>query len=109
FGEVYNPGPDAINSVQLQVTLLDDAGAALVSVSVWIVQELIRPDQTAPFRVLFTDPPAAYSRASVEPLRGEKLPLSVQGPLGRPPSSASKVRRSLRISEPISLPHICVA
>lgn len=73
LGEVYNPGPNALSSVQIQVTLLDDAGAALVTAPIWVVQELVRPEQAAPFRALFTDPPAAYSRVSVDPLRGEPV------------------------------------
>ncbi|MCS7062369.1 MAG: LysM peptidoglycan-binding domain-containing protein [Anaerolineae bacterium] len=72
-GEVYNPGPSAIGNVQLEVSLLDEGGRTLLTVPFFVAQEMVRPNATSPFRVLFTDPPAAYSRYTIVPLRSEVI------------------------------------
>ena len=73
LGEVFNPGPDAIGNVQLEISLLDKSGQTLLTVPFFVAQEMVRPNATSPFRVLFTDPPAAYDRYSIVPLRGEVI------------------------------------
>ena len=73
LGEVFNPGPDSIGNVQLEISLLDEAGQTLMTIPFFVAQELVRPNATSPFRVLFTDPPAAYSQYNIVPLRGEVI------------------------------------
>lgn len=73
LGEVFNPGPNAIGNVQLEISLLDEAGQVLLTAPFFVAQEMVRPNATSPFRVLFTDPPAAYSRYTIVPLRGEVI------------------------------------
>ncbi|HEY3343145.1 MAG TPA: LysM peptidoglycan-binding domain-containing protein [Anaerolineae bacterium] len=73
LGEVFNPGPATLGNVQLQVTLLDQADQILLSVPFYISQEVIPAGQSAPFRLLFTDPPAAYAKFSITNLRGESV------------------------------------
>jgi LysM repeat protein len=73
LGEVYNPGPNALGNVQLQIALLDEADQILQSATFFVPSEVIPAQQSAPFRLLFTDPPAAYSKFSVTPLRGESV------------------------------------
>jgi LysM repeat protein len=73
LGEVYNPGPDALGSVQLQITLKNEAGQDLVVAPFFVAQDLVRPGQTSPFRVLFTDPPAGYTNYAISMLRGERI------------------------------------
>ena len=73
LGEVFNPGPAAIGNVQLEISLLDKSGQTLLTVPFFVAQEMVRPSATSPFRVLFTDPPAAYDRYSIMPLRGEVI------------------------------------
>ena len=76
LGEVFNPGPTTLGNVQLQVTLLDQADQILISVPFYISQEVIPSGQSAPFRLLFTDPPAAYAKYSITNLRGESVDTS---------------------------------
>ncbi len=73
LGEVYNPGPATLGNVQLQVTLLNQADQVLIAVPFYVPQEVIPPGQSAPFRLLFTDPPAAYAKYSISTLRGESV------------------------------------
>ncbi len=73
LGEVYNPGPQTLGSVQLQVSLLDQSDQVLIAVPFYVSQEVIPPGQSAPFRLLFTDPPAAYAKYSISTLRGESV------------------------------------
>ena len=77
LGEVFNPGPDTLGSVQIQVSLQDEAGKDLVTVQPFLPRELIRPNEVAPFRVLFTEPPSTFSRYSITPLRGETIDPAV--------------------------------
>jgi LysM repeat protein len=78
LGEVYNPGPDALGSVQLQVALKNEAGQDLVVAPFFVAQELVRAGQTSPFRVLFTDPPAGYTNYAITMLRGERIDTTVR-------------------------------
>lgn len=78
LGEVFNPGPDAIGNVQLEISLLDKSGQVLLTVPFFVAQEMVRPNATSPFRVLFTDPPAAYDRYAIVPLRGEVIDPAVR-------------------------------
>ncbi|MCL5997757.1 MAG: LysM peptidoglycan-binding domain-containing protein [Chloroflexi bacterium] len=73
LGEVYNPGPNALGNVQLQIALLDQADQILLAAPVFVPMEVIPAEQSAPFRLLFTDPPAAYAKFSITPLRGEAV------------------------------------
>ena len=73
LGEVYNPGPATLGNVQLQVTLLDQADQILLSIPFYVSQEVIPAGQSAPFRLLFTDPPAAYAKFNITSLRGESV------------------------------------
>lgn len=73
LGEVFNPGPTALGNVQLQIALLDQADQILIAVPFYVALEVIPPNQSSPFRLLFTDPPAAYTKFSITPLRGESV------------------------------------
>lgn len=73
LGEVFNPGPGALGNVQLQINLQDGGGRALDTRSFFVAQEVIQANSTSPFRVLFTDPPAAFEKYTVRALRGEAV------------------------------------
>ncbi len=73
LGEVFNPGPSALNNVQLQISLFDDGNKVLTSSIFFVALDTIAPGQTSPFRVLFTDPPPNFSRFTVRPMRGEAI------------------------------------
>lgn len=78
LGEVFNPGTTSLNNVQLQINLLDEANNVLKSATLYVALEVIAPNSSAPFRVLFTDPPATITRVEVKPLRGESIDPSVR-------------------------------
>ena len=78
LGEIFNPGPNALGNVQLQITLLDQADQILLSVPFYIALDVVPPGQSSPFRLLFTDPPAAYAKFSITPLRGEAVDPTVR-------------------------------
>ena len=71
LGEVFNPGPNALTSVQLQITLLDKNNQALLQTAFYVALEVVQPAQASPFRVLFTDPPPTFEKFEVKALRGE--------------------------------------
>ena len=78
LGEVFNPGQSSLNNVQLQINLLDDANNVLKSATLYVSLEVIPPNGSAPFRVLFTDPPPTISRVEVKPIRGEAIDPAVR-------------------------------
>ena len=73
LGEVFNPGQSSLNNVQLQINLLDDSNNVLKNATLYVSLEVIAPNGSAPFRVLFTDPPPTISRVEVKPIRGESI------------------------------------
>jgi LysM repeat protein len=73
LGETFNPAPTAVGNVKLLVSLLDDTGNVLQSAVAFVARDVIPQNQTSPFRVLFTDPPAGFSRYDIVPLRGEAV------------------------------------
>ncbi|MCL4507395.1 MAG: LysM peptidoglycan-binding domain-containing protein [Chloroflexi bacterium] len=73
LGEVFNPGPNALGSVQLRIALLDKADQVLLSVPFSIALDVVPAGQSSPFRLLFTDPPASYAQYSITALRGEAV------------------------------------
>ena len=68
LGEVTNPGPDDIEGVSVAVTLFDDAGDPLASEQALAETMMLPAGATAPFGVLFTDPPAHFNTYSSEVL-----------------------------------------
>jgi len=78
LGEVFNPGATSLNNVQLQINLLDEANNVLKSATLYVALEVIAPNASAPFRVLFTDPPPTITRVEVKPLRGEAIDPAVR-------------------------------
>ncbi len=91
LGEIFNPGPTGLSNVKILVTLQDGAGAALVNAIAVIALDAVPPNQTSPFRVLFTDPPQGYAQFNVQPVRGESvdvntavIPLQVATVDGKP-------------------------
>jgi LysM repeat protein len=90
MGEVFNPGPGGIGNVKVMVTLRDDAGNPLQVADATLPLDVVPAGQTSPFRVLFADPPRAFSRYTVSPSRAERsaprssaLPLTIANVTGR--------------------------
>lgn len=78
LGEVFNPSQTSLNNVQLQINLLDDSNNVLKNATLYVSLEVIAPNGSAPFRVLFTDPPPTISRVEVKPIRGEAIDPTVR-------------------------------
>jgi hypothetical protein len=73
LGEVFNPGPTAITNVQLQINLIDESNKTLTSSIFFVARDFINSGASAPFRVQFTDPPANFSRFTIQAMRGEPV------------------------------------
>lgn len=71
LGEIFNNSPTAVTNVQIQVTLQDEAGTPLVGTSQFVARDVIAPNETSPFRVLFTVPPPTFVKFDVRALRAE--------------------------------------
>ncbi len=91
LGEIFNPGPTGLGNVKLLVTLQDGSGAVLQNAFAVVTLDAVPPNQTSPFRVLFTDPPKGYAQFNVQPVRGEPIdpntvvvPLQVTAVDGKP-------------------------
>jgi LysM repeat protein len=56
-GEVENSGSQAVEDIQLSLTLVDDGGRALQAVNVWVLPGVIPAGGRAPFGVLLQRPP----------------------------------------------------
>ncbi|MCS7088216.1 MAG: FxLYD domain-containing protein [Thermoflexales bacterium] len=102
LGEVFNPGPSAMNNVKVLVSLQDAAGNPLQNAIVSTMLAVIPPNQASPFRVLFTDPPPNYAQFTVRPMRGEAaeaarsvVPLRVVRVEGRPEGARFRVNGEL--------------
>lgn len=102
LGEVFNPGPSVLGSVKIVVNLQDGAGNTVQNAVAITALDSIPPNQTSPFRVLFTDPPQAYANFAIAPLRGEPadaatapIPLQVTRIDGRPDGAQFRVSGEL--------------
>lgn len=73
LGEIFNPGPSALTTVQLQITLLDKNNTSLLQSAFYVALEVVPPNTASPFRVLFTDPPPTFEKFEVKALRGEQV------------------------------------
>lgn len=109
LGEVFNPGQAALNNVQLQVNLLDEAGSILKSATFFVALEVIPPNNSSPFRILFTDPPPTYSKVSINALRGEAIDpatrytgLKVNNPAGAVVGQQYKVNGEVENSDNVA-------
>ena len=57
LGEVFNPGDTALENVQVQVSLLDVSGEAVITSSTFVAVEAVPAGGRSPFGVLFENPP----------------------------------------------------
>lgn len=76
FGEVANPGSDPLSEIVVEVSLYDAEGKLLSSEAVFTQLDLLLPDHSIPFAILFTDPPSPFaqyqaSAISAVPILGE--------------------------------------
>jgi LysM repeat protein len=77
LGEVFNNTGTPLTNVQLLVLLKDDADQTLQRQAAFVARDVIPPNETSPFRILFSAPPANFKTFTLLPLRAE--PGSVDG------------------------------
>jgi LysM repeat protein len=77
LGEVFNNTGTPLTNVQLLVLLKDDADQTLQRQAAFVARDVIPPNETSPFRILFSAPPANFKTFALLPLRAE--PGSVDG------------------------------
>jgi len=71
LGEVINTNEIPLTNVQVRVVLFDAAGDSVVQADGFVAAELLPSEQRSPFGILFTDPPADWTRSQVSVIRGE--------------------------------------
>lgn len=65
FGEVANPGPNPLSEIVVEMSLYAAEGKLLSSEAVFTQLDLLLPDHSVPFAVLFTDPPSSFAQYQV--------------------------------------------
>ncbi|RME51056.1 MAG: LysM domain-containing protein, partial [Caldilineae bacterium] len=76
FGEVVNPGQTLLSEMVVEVNLYDAGGALLASKAAYTQLDLLPPQGSVPFALLFENPPSSFaqyqvSAVSAVPLRGQ--------------------------------------
>jgi LysM repeat protein len=96
-GEVFNNTGTPLTNVQLMVLLKDSNDQPLQRQSAFVARDVIPPNETSPFRILFSAPPAGFATFSLLPLRAEPGTLdafakvTVENPNGIPNGSQFNV------------------
>jgi murein DD-endopeptidase MepM/ murein hydrolase activator NlpD len=76
LGAVSNPGDTALTEVVIEASLLDGTGALLAREAAFTQLDVVQPDQTVPFAILFESPPSSFAQYQVMPISA--VPLSVE-------------------------------
>lgn len=76
LGKVRNPGPDYLTGVVIEASLFDGAGVLLAREAAYTQLDVVPPDQSAPFAILFETPPEDFAQYQVVAVAG--APLSAQ-------------------------------
>ncbi|MEZ4641365.1 MAG: FxLYD domain-containing protein [Chloroflexota bacterium] len=69
-GEVFNQSEFAAESVQVEISLLDEAGAVLATAVSWTAAPIIPAQTRVPFGVLIAEPPVAFAYPTVAVIGG---------------------------------------
>lgn len=70
LGEVYNPGDQPLEQVEITISLRDRDNEILATTQGGIVTDYIAAGERGPFAVMFTSAPATFANYVVQPLRG---------------------------------------
>jgi LysM repeat protein len=62
LGEVFNPGPDSVSEIQVEVALLDEIGQILAAQQGPTQLDVVLPGQTGAFALQFVSPPAQFAQ-----------------------------------------------
>lgn len=71
LGEVVNAGAEALENVQVRITLLDSTGQVLASGESFTVLDVVPLGGKSPFGLLFTSPPGHYASFQAAIVRAE--------------------------------------
>jgi hypothetical protein len=71
LGEVANTTSTTLTNVQMKVTLFDQEGHSVAETDVFAAADLVLPEASSPFGVLFTTPPA-WASYQVTVIRGQE-------------------------------------
>lgn len=74
LGDVLNEGTLPAENIRLELTLFGENGLFLGRTTVWTVPTVVLPQQTAPFGLLLTDPPAAVEQLQGTLIQSNTLP-----------------------------------
>lgn len=77
FGEIRNTTGTELEQAGVTISLLDDQGSVVAQEQTYVLVDLLRPGERAPFAVRFTAPPQSFATYLASPWKG------VQGYLGR--------------------------
>jgi LysM repeat protein len=97
LGEVFNNTGTPLTNVQLIVLLKDSNDQPIQRQSAFVARDVIPPNETSPFRILFSAPPASFAKFSLLPLRAEPGSLdaygrvTIEAPAGTPNGVQFKV------------------
>ena len=70
-GEVFNPGTEPLENVQVRISLLDASSVEVAADSKFVALEAVPPQGRSPFGVLFDNPPAGAAAFQVIAIRSE--------------------------------------
>jgi len=104
MGEVVNTTGEAVTNLQIEVTLVAPDGTPLMTARTLAAADYLAPEASAPFSLLFRNPPEGAVDAEVRLLRGEAIspitagfvPLQVTGSEGSVSGPQYRVRGTLR-------------
>lgn len=108
LGEVVNTTADVLTNVQVQVTLFDASGNALIGGNVFAAADILLPATRAPFSLLFTAPPSNFVSHQVAALRGEAagelaaryVPIALEEVTGAPYGPHFEISGAVRNADP---------
>lgn len=76
LGKVRNPSQDYLTGVVIEASLFDGAGVLLAREAAYTQLDVVPPQQSAPFAILFETPPEDFAQYQVVAVAG--VPLSAQ-------------------------------
>ncbi len=109
IGEMFNATGTPLTNIQVLVTLLDSADTPLQRQSAFVARDVVPPNETSPFRILFSAPPQSFAKFTVLQLRAEPGSLdayakvTVENPQGTPNGSQFKVSGSAKNNDTVSV------
>jgi LysM repeat protein len=74
LGAIYNPGSVPLTEVVLEASLMDESGALLAREAAFTQLDVVLPEQSVPFAILFNTPPSSFAQYQITPVSG--IPLA---------------------------------